>query len=150
MTRVDPRGRSRPTSVALLALICLGAHAPATLACSCGIGNTDDRYERSHAIFIGKVTSATLRSSEIDAFVAVVEILKGSPNNDELLSTGADSASCGFGEITVNESYLFFVDEAFEFGLCGGTRRLATGFDEVDDRTLAAIKRLRQLREANE
>jgi hypothetical protein len=102
------------------------------LACSCFETTIDEKYKKATAVFIGHVVQAkevydgpnAITDSENRHIVAtynVVEMLKGTPNDGEILTDGiyADE-SCAVGMLP-GVDYVIFLSKHNTVSRCNGT-----------------------------
>ena len=97
----------------------------ASWACSCAISTTPQHVKAAGTIAAGTVdwtaTDGQTRTYKVD-FDAVY---KGSVAGSEKLSTAANEAACGVGDLATGRRYLFFIEGehpgTMRLGLCGGT-----------------------------
>jgi hypothetical protein len=97
----------------------------ASWACSCAISTTPQQVKAATTVAAGTVdwtaTDGQTRTYRVD-FDAVY---KGSVAGSEKLSTAANAAACGVGDLATGKRYLFFIEGehpgAMRIGLCGGT-----------------------------
>jgi MYXO-CTERM domain-containing protein len=97
----------------------------ASWACSCAISTTPQHVKAAGTVAAGTVdwtaTDGQTRTYKVD-FDAVY---KGSVAGSEKLSTAANDAACGVGDLATGRRYLFFVEGEhpgmMRLGLCGGT-----------------------------
>ena len=97
----------------------------ASWACSCAISTTPQQVKAAGTVAAGTVdwtaTDGQTRTYKVD-FDAVY---KGAVAGSEKLSTAANGAACGVGDLATGRRYLFFIDGrhpgTMRLGLCGGT-----------------------------
>lgn len=72
-------------------------------ACTCVYPTLQEAFHSASSVYLGHVRSATLieHKSEYELIVDVVEVFKGKPSLSEELRTGAQTSSCGWGQIAV-------------------------------------------------
>jgi hypothetical protein len=94
-------------------------------ACSCASTGVPQQVRGAVTIASGTVdwtsTDGQTRTFKVD----FDGVYKGRAAASEKLSTNANEASCGVGELATGKRYLFFIDGmhpgAMRIGLCGGT-----------------------------
>ena len=104
--------RSSARSVAVLLLACgmVLVSPSVSLACSCAQLTPEQQTENAETVAVGIVTSMSSDSIETSYRVSFDEVYKGIAGRAEKVITPADEASCGLGELTTGESYVFFID----------------------------------------
>jgi hypothetical protein len=108
-------------------------------ACSCAFTQVPQQVEAAVTIASGTVdwtaTDGQTRTYQVD----VDTVFKGAAAESEKLSTAANEAACGVGDLATGRRYLFFIDGkhpgAMRIGLCGGT----TAYDEAVAARVEAI-----------
>jgi hypothetical protein len=94
-------------------------------ACSCVMATTPQHVEDAVTVADGTVdwvaTDGQTRTYKVD----FDSVYKGAAAESEKLSTNANDASCGLGNLATGHRYLFFIDGlhpgAMRVSLCGGT-----------------------------
>ena len=94
-------------------------------ACSCVMATTPQHVEDAVTIAAGTVdwvaTDGQTRTYKVD----FDSVYKGAAAESEKVSTNANDAACGLGNLAAGHRYLFFIDGlhpgAMRVGLCGGT-----------------------------
>jgi len=97
----------------------------ASWACSCAISTTPQQVKAATTVAAGTVdwtaTDGQTRTFKVDFDT----VYKGAVAGSEKLSTAANGASCGVGDLATGKRYLFFIEGehpgAMRIGLCGGT-----------------------------
>jgi hypothetical protein len=121
--------------VAVLLLV-FGAHASNTLACSCMMPGTPlESLEQSSAVFAGTVSSVEPSSDlNIKVTFAVTESWKGATTTPLVISTGKDSAMCGFN-FEQGKTYLVYAydneDGGLSAGLCSRTHEIVPNDEDI-------------------
>jgi hypothetical protein len=109
-------------------------------ACSCAVGNTAEKLERSSAVFEGKVIdkggTIKVEHNRLRKYTFEVERAWKGVNKKRITiySYDGDSASCGF-EFNKNETYLVYSylgdDELLQTNLCSGNLPISLAKDEI-------------------
>jgi len=94
-------------------------------ACSCAMATTRQHVKDAVTVAAGTVdwtaTDGQTRTYRVD----FDSVYKGAAASSEKLSTNANDASCGLGNLATGERYLFFIDGlhpgTMRVSLCGGT-----------------------------
>jgi hypothetical protein len=100
-------------------------------ACSCAAAGPGRHAELADTVATGTV-DWTATDGQVRRYqVSIEQVYKGAAARTEKLTTGANDASCGLGDLAIGKRYLFFIDGvhpgAMRIGLCGGT----TAYDDA-------------------
>jgi hypothetical protein len=115
-------------------------------ACSCAISTPQERYERSEAVFIGRVVDiddsrefvselGSPQHRRVD--MHVTERWKGIRSNFVTVATGMGGGDCGY-DFESNKEYLiyagtdFYGNGEFSTGICGGVTPLTEAREEIE------------------
>jgi MYXO-CTERM domain-containing protein len=94
-------------------------------ACSCAMVSTDGHVANAETVAAGTVdwtaTDGLSRTYKVD----FDQVYKGAAGGSEKLTTQANEASCGLGDLATGKRYLFFIQGrhsgVMTVNLCGGT-----------------------------
>jgi len=121
--------------IPVLSLI-FGAYASNAFACSCMMPGTPlESLEQSSAVFIGTVSSVE-PSSDLNLKItfSVTESWKGATTTPLVISTGKDSAMCGFN-FKQGKTYLVYTysneDGGLSTGLCSRTHEVIQNDEDI-------------------
>jgi hypothetical protein len=111
----------------------------ASWACSCAVSTPQQQVKAAGTVAAGTVdwtaTDGQTRTYKVD----FDDVYKGSVAGSEKLTTAANGAACGVGDLATGRRYLFFIEGqhpgAMGIGLCGGT----TPYDPALAAQVAAI-----------
>jgi hypothetical protein len=108
-------------------------------ACSCAVARPGQQAELADTVAAGTV-DWTATDGQIRRYqVSVEKVYKGAAARTEKLTTNANEASCGLGDLATGKRYLFFIDGvhpgAMRVGLCGGT----TAYDDALAQQVEAV-----------
>jgi hypothetical protein len=108
-------------------------------ACSCAAAGPGQHTQLADTVATGTV-DWTATDGQVRRYqVSIEQVYKGAAARTEKLTTSADEASCGLGDLATGKRYLFFIDGvhpgAMRVGLCGGT----TPYDDALAQQVEAV-----------
>ena len=91
--------------LALTGLV-VATEAPA-FACRCQAADADRQTRRSDVVFVGTVDKVTRQGKTYEYDVTATHAYKGTVDRETTLTSAAQAAACGLGELTVGKDYVF-------------------------------------------
>lgn len=142
-TTLDPLRKSAGWLAAILVAALAGLAPHSAAACSCAQPTPEQAFERSTAVFAGRVVDIDTpflawlgleRSGSYDVTFAVSRRWKGVDRDSITVRTRLTGESCGYS-FEMGGDYLVFVARGpaagLETGMCSGTRDLAGAETEL-------------------
>ncbi|WP_157960393.1 hypothetical protein [Marinimicrobium alkaliphilum] len=112
-------------------VVFLAAFPSIALACSCLHAPLERHVSDARDIYVGVLVSSRVVESEsgedwphIEGTLRVETVIKGSPNQVEIVRTGFGGGDCGI-PMTVGRAYVIFIDnDRRSIGNCGASEQL--------------------------
>jgi hypothetical protein len=91
--------------LALTGLV-IATEAPA-FACKCQAADADRQTRRSDVVFVGTVDKVTKQGKTYQYDVTATHTYKGTVDRETTVTSAAQAAACGLGELKVGKDYVF-------------------------------------------
>ncbi|NEU31742.1 hypothetical protein GN156_13305 [bacterium LRH843] len=125
----------------LISILIVTSFPSMTSACSCVESSVEEQFDRSTAVFSGKVIDIREKKSKGRAsksvLFEVIETWKGVQQSQIIITTGLGGGDCGI-DFKEGEEYLVFASESTMYGtislvsiICDGTDNLSSSYDDL-------------------